>query len=252
MRVSQLWRYPVKSMLGEALDHAAIDGNGLHGDRSWGVRDDATGRVLTGRREPRLLNARATLVGDQPEVHLPTGPVCAGTGPATDAALTTWLGTKVGLVAAASEPSARAEFFADPTDDASEALEWTMPAGRFVDAASLLVLTTASLAAAAASYPAGDWDVRRFRPNIVIDTGDGTSGWFEDEWCGRSLRIGAVELAPEQPCARCTMVTRPQDGLDRDLDVYRTLARHHGGTFGVWTAVAVPGTIQVGDPVTIA
>ena len=64
-----------------------------------------------------------------------------------------------------------------------------------------------------------------------------------------TLRIGDVELVPQQPCIRCTMVTRPQPGLDRDLDIYRTLARDHAGTFGVWTAVAVGGTIAEGDRV---
>ena len=45
------------------------------------------------------------------------------------------------------------------------------------------------------------------------------------------------------------MVTRPQPHLERDLDIYRTVARHHGGNFGVWTAVATPGTIRLGDAV---
>jgi MOSC domain-containing protein len=75
--------------------------------------------------------------------------------------------------------------------------------------------------------------------------------WPEDEWLGRTARIGAVELGDLQPCIRCTMVTRAQPGLDRDLDTYRTLARHHGGTFGVWASVRTPGTIRVGDPVEI-
>jgi uncharacterized protein len=65
------------------------------------------------------------------------------------------------------------------------------------------------------------------------------------------VRIGDVELDPRQACVRCTMVTRPQPGLDRDLDVYRTLARHHGGTLGVWATVRAPGTIAVGDEVAV-
>jgi uncharacterized protein len=76
---------------------------------------------------------------------------------------------------------------------------------------------------------------------VLLDaSGD---GWLEDEWCGGVVRIDGVELAPLQPCVRCTMVTRPQPGLQRDLDVYRTLARHHGATLGVWTSVVVGGTI---------
>jgi uncharacterized protein YcbX len=201
--------------------------------------------VLTGRREPRLLEATATLgEGAEPVIELPDGTGLIGAGDVTDRALSDWLGRPVRLVEAAAHGD-RAEFFADPTDDTSEAIEWTMPPERFVDAMPLLLLTTASLRAGATLHPAGEWDVRRFRPNVLLETS--REGWEEDDWCGRVVRIGEVELVPQQPCARCTMVTRPQPGLDRDLDVYRTLARHHGGNLGVWTAVLSGGTIAEND-----
>jgi uncharacterized protein YcbX len=239
--VAQLWRYPVKSMQGQRLAAAQVQADGLDGDRRWGVRDEGTGRVLTGRREPRLLEATARLEsGTELVITLPDGTTLDGSGAATDGALSDWLGHAVRLVEAGAE-GGRAEFFADPTDDTSEAMEWTMPPGRFVDALPLLLMTTASLRAGAALHPAGAWDVRRFRPNVLLDAS--TDGWLEDEWCGGVVRIGQVELAPLQPCVRCTMVTRAQPGLHRDLDVYRTLARHHGGTLGVWTSVVVGGTI---------
>ena len=222
-----------------------MQADGLDGDRRWGVRDEHTGRVLTGRREQRLLEATAGLgEGAEPVIALPDGTRLVGSGDATDAALSDWLGRPVRLVEATAHGD-RAEFFADATDDASEALEWTMPPERFVDALPLLLLTTASLRAGAALHPAGEWDVRRFRPNVLLDaSGD---GWLEDGWCGRVLRIGDVELVPQQPCIRCTMVTRAQPGLDRDLDVYRTLARHHDASLGVWTTVRTVGTIAERD-----
>jgi uncharacterized protein YcbX len=243
--VAELWRYPVKSMQGERLPAVEIHGDGLAGDRRWGVRDERTGRVLTGRREARLLEAAARLgPGGEPIVELPDGAVAVGPGEATDTALSDWLARPVRLVEAGMQGD-RAEFFADATDDTSEAIEWTMPPGRFVDAMPLLLLTTASLRAGARLHPAGEWDVRRFRPNVLLDAaGD---DWLEDQWCGRVVRIGEVDVVPQQPCVRCTMVTRPQPGLTRDLDVYRTLARHHGGTLGVWTAVGQGGSIGEGD-----
>ena len=249
MHVAQLWRHPVKSFQGEQVSDVVVEHDGLWGDRQWGVRDAATGRVLTGRREPRLLHASARLVANEAELNLPTGEVCRGAGPATDDALSAWLGARVSLVAAASQLPAQAEYFADATDDASAAIEWTMPSGRFVDAAPLLVLTTASLQFGASLYPAGNWDVRRFRPNVLVDID--RVGWTEDSWCGRTVHIGDVELVPQQACVRCTMVTRPQPGLERDIDVYRTVARHHNGNLGVWTAVQTPGSIRVGDAVVI-
>ena len=251
VRVIDLVRYPVKSLQGETVPEARIDIDGMRGDRVWGIRDENTGRILTGRRMPELLFASAVLTADgTPLLTLPTGVICEGPGETTDTALTEWLGRPVRLVSSEEVPPARAEFFADSTDDSSQAIEWTMPAGRFVDALPLLVLTTASLRTAAALYPDGDWQVRRFRPNVLVDI-DG-DGWIEDGWCGRAqLRVGEVILQPQQPCVRCTMATRPQPGLDDDRDIFRTLARNHGGCFGAWTAVATGGTVRVGDEVRI-
>jgi len=248
LRLVELWRHPVKSLRGEALDAAVVERDGIAGDRSWGIRDDTTGKILTARREPPLLLARSRLdeVG-RPEITLPDGTVCVGMGPRTDQALSQWLGRGVSLVEAVAQGHATAEFFADATDDTSRAIEWTMPPGRFVDALPLLVITTASLRAGQALHPEGAWNVRRFRPNLVIDA-DG-SDWLEDSWAGRSLRIGDVVVGVRRPCERCTMVTRPQPGLDRDLDMYRVLARHHHGTLGMWSDVQTPGTIAVGETV---
>ena len=249
MRLVQIVRYPVKSLQGEIVQSGEVEPNGLRGDRCWGIRDEATGKILTARRVPELLMASAQLAADgTPVITLPTGVRCHGPGPDTDRALSTWLGKPVRLVSSLGSPAARAEYFADATDDASEAIEWTMPANRFVDAQPLLVLTTASLRAAAAAYPGGDWDLRRFRPNVVVDVD--REGWVEDAWCGHStLRIGTVQLTPQQLCIRCTMVTRPQPGLTEDRDIFRTLARHHDARFGAWTAVAVAGLLTVGDQV---
>ena len=247
MEVVGLWRYPVKSLQGEPIDAARVETDGVAGDRRWGIRDQRTGRILTARRRPELLGASSTYRDDEPVITLPDGSTCAGPGERTDRHLSEWLASPVSLVPSSGE-AGRAEFFADATDDNSQAIEFTMPDGRYVDAAPILLLTTASLRTAAGHYPDGIWDVRRFRPNVLIDLeGD---GWVEDSWVGRQIQVGAVTLVPSQPCVRCTMVTRSQPGLDADLDVFRTLARHHGGLFGVWSDVVTPGTLSVGDRAT--
>jgi uncharacterized protein YcbX len=250
-RVTALWRHPVKSLQGEQLAGAQIDHSGLRGDRCWGIRDQDTGRILTGRREPRLLLGTATMRDDgEPDLTLPDGQRVRGAGPRTDAVLSSWLGRPVTLAPAAGAGGANAEAFTDATDDTSAVIEWTMPAGRFVDSEPLLVLTTASLRAGTTLHPAGDWDARRFRPNLLIDIDN--DGWIEDGWCGRTLQVGGVTIAPSQPCVRCTMVTRDQPGLERDLDIYKALSRHHDGTLGVWTQVQTPGTVHVGDLVDVS
>ena len=251
MRLVGITRHPVKSLQGEQIGSATIETDGLVGDRCWGIRDETTGKILTGRRAPELLFASAALAPDgSPVITLPTGETCHGPGPDTDASLSRWLAKPVRLVRSVGAPGARAEFFADATDDASEAVEWTMPAGRFVDALPLLVLTTASLRTAEALHPDGDWHLRRFRANLVVDV-EG-SGWGEDDWYAASdLRIGDVRLRPEQGCVRCTMVTRTQPGLAEDRDIFRTLARHHGALFGAWSTVVTSGTVHLGDEVAV-
>ena len=249
MEVVGIWRYPVKSLQGEALDAAVVEADGLMGDRRWGIRDGRTGRILTARRRPELLHAAASYREGQPVITLPDGRTTQGPGERTDRLLAEWLGGPVSLVASAGEAPGRAEYFEVATDDASQAIEWTMPEGRYVDAAPMLVLTTASLRTAAALHPAGTWETRRFRPNLLVDVeGD---GWVEDEWVGQAVHAGDAELTPAQGCIRCTMVTREQPGIAADRDVFRTLARHHGATFGVWCAVSLPGRLALGQNVSV-
>ena len=250
MRLAALWRHPVKSFQGESLEVAHIESSGLSGDRLWGLRDEATGMILTARREPPLLLASARLNGDGPVMTLPDGTTVEGVGPKVDAALSDWLGKRVALVRATDEPPSIAEAFEDATDDSSPLFEWTMPQGRFVDALPLLVMTTATLRACKAAYPEGEWDVRRFRPTMFVETDE--EGWVEDGWVGKVVRVGDVEIEPVAPCARCTMVTRPQPGLERDLEIFKTVARVHSGKLGVWSKVVTPGTVRIGDTVDVA
>jgi uncharacterized protein YcbX len=249
MELIGLWRYPVKSLQGERLESARFEGDGLVGDRRWGIRDLRTGRILTARRRPELLGAAAHYDGELPIITLPDGRTAVGPGQSTDELLSQWLGSPVSLVGSAGNAGGRAEYFADATDDNSQAIEWTMPAGRYVDTAPVLVITTTSLRTAAELHPDGTWDPRRFRPNVVIDA-DG-EGWLEDEWVGKPLSARAVALIPLEPCVRCTMVTRAQPELEADVEIFRTLARHHRGLFGVWCDVLSGGVLSVGEEVMV-
>lgn len=250
MQLAGLWRYPIKSLQGEPIDVAQVEDDGVVGDRRWGIRDQRTGRILTARRRPELLGAAASYHGDVPMIRLPDGRTLVGPGERTDNLLSEWLASPVSLVASVGRDAGRAEFFADATDDTSPAIEWTMPDGRYVDAAPVLLLTTASLRTAAALHPNGAWNPRRFRPNVLVDL-EG-EGWIEDDWIGQPLQMGTTILIPTQPCIRCTMVTRAQPGLDADVDIFRTLARHHRGHFGVWSDILTPGSLSLGDRMSAA
>src|SRR6478609_5379226 len=116
MEVVGLWRYPVKSLQGEPLDAASLEGDGVVGARRWGLRDERTGRILTARRRPELLGASATYDGDQPVITRPDGSTAVGPGKGTDRQLSEWLDCPVSLVASLPGDGGKAEYFADATD----------------------------------------------------------------------------------------------------------------------------------------
>ena len=228
MRVVALWRYPVKSMQGEALDEAALGALGVEGDRSHGILDVATGRVLTARRDPPLLMAAARWRPDGGvTVILPGGRVAAGDGD-----LSAWLGRPVRLEPAGAVPA--------PTYEADDAQPWDGPGGALHDDGNVRV----SLLGLDTVARLGPWDLRRFRPNVVLDGGG------EDGLVGRRVRLGEVVLDVVQPIVRCVMVARPQPGgIEADVDVLRTIVRERAGTLAVGALVARPGRVRPGDEV---
>jgi uncharacterized protein YcbX len=130
--------------------------------------------------------------------------------------------------------------------------DFDLPEGTFFDCAVVHVLTTATLDRLRALYPEGRFEMRRFRPNVVVQTADGAADFAENTWIGRTLAIGdAVRLSISGPCPRCVMTTLPQGDLPRDPGILRTAARHNQANVGVYAAVLRGGTLRRGDPITI-
>jgi MOSC domain-containing protein len=209
--VAQLWRHPVKSLQGERLDAVTVDSRGVIGDRAWGVRDIASGTLLSAKRDPRLLLASAAVRGEGVVVSTP--PSAAATGRAADAALSELAGRPVRIeVAPAVGPA-------------------------FVDEAPLHLLAVSSL---------GTWDVRRFRPNVLLDT-----ALELDDMIGERLAIGAVVVEVRKRTRRCAMTTAEQAGLPKDVGVLRTLAREQDLCQGVYARVVTSGRIAVDDAIRV-
>lgn len=228
--IERIWRYPVKSLGGEQLRAATLDSGGIEGDRRFGIRHLGSGTILTARRRPELLFASARWNDGEVEIVLPDGSTAAD-----DAALSSWLEDDVALVRSDSE----AGTFENPMDVENEAdwVSWDGPDDTFHDSGR----TQVSLVGLDAL---GDWDERRFRKNLIA-TGTG-----EDDLVGYRLAIGSAALDVTKRVERCVMVTRPQpDGIDRDLDVFRTVLRERDGTVGIGLTVHTPGEIRVGDAV---
>jgi uncharacterized protein YcbX len=141
----------------------------------------------------------------------------------------------------------------EPVPDISllpaEVLEFTSPLGTYFDAFSINVLTTASLSAMAAYNPGAIWDVRRFRPNFLIETAGDVEGLIESTWAGRTLRLGTVELKCEIPCARCGMTTHAQENLPKDSSVLRSIVKDANQNLGMYASVSKPGEVKKGDQV---
>jgi len=254
-RVGQLWAYPVKSFAGVPVDVMALAEDGPVGDRAWGVYDVSSDVVLSAKRVGALLYASV----DGETVTLPTGASGRLGDPTLDDALGKWLGRSVRMVHVDEQPTLRQEMHQDNEDERSLLLRWRTPRGRYVDLFPLHLMATVSLQQLARTHFDLDWDVRRFRPNAVIDT-----ELPEEEWLGRTLRIGNAELAvPDQLTERCVMTTRAQPSLSEQRSILRTIARERRGFEGPLTAgsagaqlgcygeVLVAGDIRVGDAVVL-
>ncbi len=215
---------------------------------------------MSAKRHGGLLGARARTGAHGVEIELPDGRRLTPEQADADQQLGAWLGAEVRLerIDPASESSAGVYEFAFDVDD-SPAAEWfdiDVPAGSFADLAHAHLLTTGSLAAAAEAHPGGDWDRRRFRPSILIET-PGAPGFIEDAWIGNRLRAGSVTLHVDMPTIRCVMPTRQQPPLGeepalcRDKAIARAVADVHGHNLGVYASVVSGGEVAVGDEVVL-
>jgi hypothetical protein len=275
--VGAILRYPVKSMRGVGVGQAELVDSGLVGDRGWALVDTSTGKVASAKH-PRWWRALLTLQADGQEagpvrVRMPDGALLDAGSAAADQALSALLGRPV-VLRQVREPGAELDravpeaVLADgvEADVPFELLELAQeaPGRTFVDYAPVHVITSATLAAvraAGAGEGRGhDADPRRFRPNLVLDTPE-LSGFAENAWVGRELAVGdRVRLQVFLPTPRCAVPTLEQGDLPADPDVLRTLARHNRVEVegfglqqcaGVYARVLVPGTVRVGDPVTL-
>ncbi len=256
-RVAELWRFPVKSMQGERLEQLDLAVGGVAGDRRFGLIDRASGNLLSAKSVPALLTARARTEDDAVVIVLPDGRELGAADADASDVLSAWLDREVEL-RPSGQGSVTYEMTFDPPDDDAEAVFWPAMDDSFLDLAPVHVLTTASLHAMEAARPDSSWDVRRFRPNVLVDTGP-ADGFVEDAWVGRSVLLGGTGAAiqVDMQTVRCAMPLRAQPawddrpGLDRDVEVFRTLTAEHNNHLGIYCGVAAPGPVRVGDDVAV-
>lgn len=238
-RIAEIWRYPVQSMGGEQLTQTALSGDGVPGDREYGIVDPGIGEVVSasqGRKKWRGLVTLSARLREPPaagklppvEIVTPEGEALRGDQQDIDQRLGAILGQPVHLAHRATE-NKRSSYGHEP----------------------LHILTTASMAAFKSRHRDGQFAPARFRPNLVIDTGD-AAGYVEQAWLERHLQIGdSVRIIGTENCVRCVMTTLPQGDLPFDPAILHTVTAANSTWAGIYAGVRAPGEIKVGDPVTL-
>ena len=278
--VSEVWRYPVKSMQGEQLEDTAVHASGVLGDRVWAVRDEEKQAIVGAKRIAGLLGCGASFcappssgVVSHVEVVLPDGDTVRSDDPSIGEKLSKAMGREITLwplqpkenldhykPAALDNPDdAEGDLrsilgleVGEPTPDLSpyaEVLRYATPPGTYFDAFPILVLSTSSLEALKGATPAAQVDVRRFRPNFLVETA--SSGFTEQSWIGKKLHVGPVVLDIALHCVRCVMTTAAQPGLPKEPRIMRSLVREADQNLGVYASVVQEGRVKVGDAVEV-
>jgi uncharacterized protein YcbX len=277
--VAGIWRYPVKSMQGEALESSWAGERGLLGDRAYAVLDRETGTIASAKhpRKWAALFACRAAYAEPPRpgaalppvvITLPDGAAVSSADPAASRALSELVGREVTLTSEAP-PERFREADRRPLDGADEAirrepLALGAPAGTFFDYAPLHLLTTATLAHFQARYPAGRFAPRRFRPNLLFAPPAGVEGLVEHDWLGLPFVLGdGLALRVIDPTPRCLVPTLAQGDLPRDPGILRAITEHSAApgvtlapgvlfpaVAGVYAAVTRAGLVRVGDSLT--
>lgn len=268
--VDGIRRYPVKSMAGEEIPFAMVTPRGLLGDRVYALVDKASNRAASVRIWAAALLSYRPQFLTEPELDAPP-PALRITTPdgralnTTDTEIDQHLSAAIGrsvILMTTAPAGLLVEFPAGSLGGAlSNATEVPLagaaPPGTFFDYACVHLIATSTIDHLQGAYARGRFDVRRFRPNVVIRS-EGEP-YIENSWAGRTLAIGdQVVLRVTIPCPRCVNTTLPQGDLPHDPGILRTIAQHNRrdlGDFGqlpcagVYADVVKPGIIRRGDAV---
>ncbi|MEH6357704.1 MAG: MOSC N-terminal beta barrel domain-containing protein [Pseudomonadales bacterium] len=272
--ITAIWQHPVKSMGGLKLEQAVLTNDGLLGDRCYALMDESGRKVASAKLPEKwgeLLKLRASFV-EQPKKgeQLPVARITStegldvlSTDGNVDDLLSAFLGRPVTLTS--SRPDVVSLERLDPLDPAGSILDIgdLMLKNKFADYGDVHLLTHSTLNKLTECSPSVQFDERRFRPNLVVDTVSGASEFVENAWVGKTLVIGdSVRLKITDPTPRCSVPTLSNGALPRDPHVLSTIVEHNMlevplldnkvlPCAGVYGFVIQGGIVHKGDPVWI-
>ena len=272
MHISQLWSYPVKSMVGGSVDSVELTSLGIAGDRHWAIRDLENGGIRGAKKIGDLMKCTAVRNGDAVNISLPNGSVVSSSDVDMNSRLSEALGISVALESLPADGNLQ-HFRRGPGDSDDplvelrsifgreeneplpdftvfppEVMEFESPPGTHYDCWPLLVMTTSALQALRDALPESVIDIRRFRPSIVIDGAE--AGHPEFTWKGRTASIGSAVIEFLDPCPRCVMVTREINAdIPQDRSILRHIVRELNQNLGVYARIVQPGSVSVDDTV---
>ncbi len=247
--IVELWRYPVKSLQGERLDTMTFD-EVIPGDRGWGIVDHETGHLMSAKRYPLLLWGSAHIDDGVCVIALPDGTVTNNRAPDVNDVLSSWLDRRVTLTTPRPDTAMAIDIEWDEGDDEPgelEVFDFPTQPGRFHDSSSALhIISTATLAHLETAVGTGAGDVRRFRPNIVVEADD---PFIEETWVDQTLEVGSGTAWVKKPTDRCVVITREQATFPASRDALKYLARTNDRNAGVSAQPRRAGTVAVGDAI---
>ena len=280
-KIDSIFRYPVKSMMGEKIEETQVTSNGVLGDRVWAVRDEVRGGIRGAKKIPQLMQLSAASVSEPKEqgsepaaVTLADGKVIRTDDKNINVRLSQALNHEVTIWPIMPkeqldhyrrgapdsddlETELRQVFGrtpGEPLPDLSifppEILEYESPPGTYFDAFPLLILSKKSLEAMNQRQPASRFDQKRFRPNLLIEDFDSVDDFPEQAWEGFRLKVGSAVLKAEVVCPRCVVTTHGFEKLPKDPSIMRGLVKENNGNLGLYASVEKPGKISEGDTIT--
>ena len=272
--ILNIYRYPVKSMMGETLSEADIGEAGIPGDRGWAVRDEKRGGIRGGKKISQLMTLTAQSGPTAPLITSPDGDSAS----ASTEGINEWLSDKLNhpvtlwpLLPADQldhyrrgapdtedfEQELRAVFGRlpeEPLPDLTgfeELLEFESPPGTYFDAFPISIMSQQSLATMNQLEGESQFDVRRFRPNLLVDIPETDHPFPEQAWVGKTLSIGGVMMKIDMTCPRCAMTTHGFDDLPQDPQIMRKLVANSEGNLGIYASVVQAGKVIAGDSVSV-